>query len=49
VVVIQASDLDEVVASSERREVEEGTIFERLQAGESTIDIYRLAQYGEGQ
>jgi len=49
VVVIQASDLDAVVTSSERREVEEGTIFERLQAGESTIDIYRLAQYGEGQ
>jgi 4-hydroxy-4-methyl-2-oxoglutarate aldolase len=42
VVVIPAARVSEVVAASHAREEEERKIFERLGAGESTIDIYRL-------
>ncbi|MGA1355003.1 MAG: RraA family protein [Candidatus Limnocylindrus sp.] len=42
VVVIPQADAVAVVAAGERREAQEREIVERLQRGESTLDIYRL-------
>jgi len=42
VVVIPSASLTETVLASEQRDTEEASIFERLRAGETTIDIYKL-------
>lgn len=39
---IPAADAAAVVTAAEAREAEERTIFRRLEAGETTLDIYRL-------
>ena len=40
VVAIPAARVESVLAASQRREVEEANILERLKAGETTLDIY---------
>lgn len=42
VFVLPAADAAAAVSSSEQRDAEEQDIFDRLRAGESTIDIYKL-------
>ncbi|MGF7234277.1 MAG: RraA family protein [Frankia sp.] len=47
VVVIPAAAVDIVVREARRREDSEQMIFDRLESGESTIDVYRLPAGGD--